>query len=55
MDHFSSAQLYLLFGQCDYKSLEEYGDNRQESSKVSAQEHADQQTPGESLELMMLC
>lgn len=55
MDHFSSAQPYLLFGQCDCKSLREYGDNREESTKVSAQEHVDQQIPADSPKLMMLC
>ncbi|XP_006739425.1 olfactory receptor 10V1-like [Leptonychotes weddellii] len=55
MDHFSSTQPYLLFGQCDCKSLREYGDNREESTKVSAQEHVDQQIPADSPKLMMLC
>ncbi|XP_034866218.1 olfactory receptor 10K1-like [Mirounga leonina] len=55
MDHLSSTQPYLLFGHCDCKSLREYGDNREESTKVSAQEHIDQQIPADSPKLMMLC
>lgn len=55
VDHFSSVQPYLLFGQCNCKSLREYGDNREESPKVSALKHADQQIPGDSPDLTMLC